>query len=134
MIGCFGLELFQIELGCALYYRMNMLKPNRPIIVALIISAVLNLVLIAYILYLFSYLQRGQHWAALARANLNLAVLNALESGQTNEAVELLEIQLLGDQALVKAQPELTPQTGRILKALNEYPWKASEPQVPAEE
>ena len=107
-----------------------MLKPNRPIIVALIITAVLNLVLIAYILYLFSYLQRSQHWNALGRTSINLRVLTALESGQTNDAVELLEMQLVGDKILLENHPELTPQTAPILEGLNNYAWKVREPTV----
>ena len=105
-----------------------MLKPNRAIIVALVFSAVLNLILIGYTLYLFSYLQRSQHWNALGRTSVNLRVLTALESGKTNDAVELLEMQLVGDKILIENHPELTPQTAPILEGLNNYAWKVRQP------
>lgn len=78
-----------------------------------------------YCLYLWRTAETFQHWSALSQANLRLGVLKALDEGQTNSAVELLEVQLRGDEMIIAADPTLTPRTGEVLEKIKAYEWKS---------
>jgi hypothetical protein len=105
---------------------MNRLVSRKPTIIAFL-SVSVNLVLIGYCLYLQNALKRLDHLQALGHANIQMAVLGALEAGRTNAAVELLEVQLRGEKVAIESDPQLTPQTPTVLNKLRAYRWKFPE-------
>jgi len=106
-----------------------MIKPLfKKAVVVTVLSVSLNIILLGYCLYLRRSIKQVYHLEALGHANIELGVLGALESGQTNTAVELLEVQLRGEKAIIETDPQFTPLTANVLDKLRIYRWKYAEP------
>jgi len=105
---------------------IKFLSKKAVVITALSVS--LNIILLGYCLYLRHAIKIIYHVEALGHANIELGVLGGLESGRTNSAVELLELRLRGDKAIIETDPQLTPQTPKVLDKLRTYRWKYADP------